>query len=379
MPMKNRLGVIASGVVLGFLMFSMAVLFTSAQGEDSSGTPTAILPTEYSPTDYPEELIPTDKFQPESVWSMAWSPDDSQIAVAIAPPQCNQSQNDYAVQIIDVATQTVIKKYISTMCIPTVVQWLNNGTHIAITRLLEGFRIIDIATNRTTYFMTNPLGFYGVSKALLSPDNQSFMAYDQESPQLHVWKLPNDLQNSQNLSADVIIQTVSDLTDTSWNPNSQQIVGSTNQGMTVWDANTGDEIRNYTIDVQLVRWSPNGKSFAITNGQHQLQIIDVTTGQVLLERAVDSARDLQWSPDNRHLAIGTLSGQILIVDTISNTVVDEYYGSNFINVLAWNSDGTQLAYGGVANNGEINIVTLDLSATPTLTPTFIPIPPTSTP
>jgi Tol biopolymer transport system component len=79
MPMKNRLGVIASGVVVGLALFGMAILFTSAQRVLTVSDVVNVQGNDSSP----------------AVYYSDWSKDGSTIAIATIDSESNNTLTIY--------------------------------------------------------------------------------------------------------------------------------------------------------------------------------------------------------------------------------------------------------------------------------------------
>ncbi len=95
-------------------------------------------------------------------------------------------------------------------------------------------------------------------------------------------------------------------------------------------------------------WSPDGSLLAVAG--KSLSVYDITTGDKLLDYALDSMRPVAWSPDGSKLAAGINRGEIAIWDVSSVRTTRQLiplqqfkaYAHEVFD-LQWSPDGTLLA------------------------------------
>jgi WD40 repeat protein/DNA-binding SARP family transcriptional activator len=125
-------------------------------------------------------------------------------------------------------------------------------------------------------------------------------------------------------------------------------------GLKIWDVATGDEVGGFTSPdggtVWRATFSPDGGLVAgAWRHENVARIIDVATGEVVQEIAVDDAGSVSFSPDGRRLAISegaALSGtrSVFVADVATGEVVltlDDV--AEGVQDAAWSPDGRWIA------------------------------------
>ncbi|MBA3867708.1 MAG: WD40 repeat domain-containing protein [Anaerolineae bacterium] len=148
---------------------------------------------------------------------------------------------------------------------------------------------------------------------------------------------------------------------TTWSPDGSKIARSGTGGfLSIWDANTGNLIRNFiglSGTIYTVAWSPDSTKIASAGDDKLIHIWNVSNGQSLanLIGHNDSILSLDWSPDGSKIAsvsaVEHLS--LRIWDTATFQQLNAFQAGNLQSVK-WSLDGSKIAV--VNTNAGIVIV-----------------------
>jgi WD40 repeat protein len=310
-----------------------------------------------------------------SIQSIAYSPDGRYIAYGSAYPQCLSELPPHEIQILDVQSSTLIQSFPDNLCGSSGLSWNRLGNKLATSSYdMVGLSIWDIETGEV---LKGNRGAQGTLTAKWNPVS-NIIAVTEISYEIILY----DSINGNSLKS---LPTTG--TSLDWNSNGTKLlVGIAYQpgGVYIIDPLLDTDVLDqdfigHTDRVRGVDWSPDDQKIASVSADNTLRIWDADNGQQLNLFNIVDPITIKFSPDSRYVAVGTGEGLVLIFDTVTNTQVAQFTNPGAVYALDWSPDGTQLAYGGTGNNGEIVIVTPDFSAVPTLTPTFTPLPPTETP
>jgi WD40 repeat protein len=146
-----------------------------------------------------------------------------------------------------------------------------------------------------------------------------------------------------------------------FSPDGLKVAASNSQGVTIWDVRTANEqsILN-DIWVTVVAYSPDGTTMACGTYGGSIILWDVRSFKELLrieahpfreDNTITAVTDLKFSSTGRVLASGGGDRQIKLWDPISGKLIKSLDGHlDFIQPLAFSSDGTLLASGSVIND-----------------------------
>jgi len=233
--------------------------------------------------------------------SIAWSPDGSQLAILAG----NEDDRSWNMQIWNIITSTV---------------------DVIVTEYEVPFYYLDV---------------------LWSPDGARLAISVDYEVQL------------RGASNGALLMTLDDfeheVTGISWSHDGSKLATTSVRRIQIWDTVSGSELRSLSVSegIQLAVWSPDDSRLAITGGNlRDIQIRDALTLQPVsvLQGNSSAVTDLAWGPSN--LASVT-SHSINIWDVDSQQIVRTVQASARVYSIAWNSDGTQIAYGGPSGTPEI--------------------------
>lgn len=112
------------------------------------------------------------------------------------------------------------------------------------------------------------------------------------------------------------------------------------------------------VDVQSLRWSPNGRYLAVgTTLTNQLRIyefnrVSQTLQLIIALNSGETASSVDWSADGRYLAVGFISGSdtlqvySFVPGSVSLTAVAHSASSNLTHSVRWSFDGQFIARAG---------------------------------
>jgi len=138
-----------------------------------------------------------------------------------------------------------------------------------------------------------------------------------------------------------------------WSPDGRLVVsdGTLQAADTiVWDAQTGEvllSLDNPHSYLGALTWSADGKQIA-GGGDGFISIWDSQTGQEIQQFTAniqsERIQSLAWSSDGHWLASGTSSGRIVLWDMVTNQPVASLEGhADLVNKLIWSDDSSLLA------------------------------------
>ncbi len=312
----------------------------------------------------------------EFIFSIAWSPDGTQLAYG---------GDSGSVEIVDVPQLTQLGDVIS-------VAWSPDGTKIA-GGGTNGLLRIWNTTGQTVLTMTGLSG--DVYSVAWSPDstkivsghedgnarvwdantgqllstltghNQAVVSVDWSPDGAHIvtgsFYDTNDLRVWDATTYQVIAaRETGTIFEVSWSPNSTKVMTALENGFVViYDIDLGNPLGFAEINSAALtaRWSPDGSQIAIGDYDGQIHIWNTSTYDPIntLSGHTDRVEAIAYRPDGSVLASASHDGTIRIWDITSNqTVVTYSKPAIFTTSIAWSPDGTQLAYGG--ENGTVEIV-----------------------
>jgi WD40 repeat protein len=327
------------------------------------------------------------------VTAMALSPDNTKIALGLAPDQClpfdvpDADLEISAIRILDAQTGQQIQSIAFPICQVNDLDWNSTGTKVAYTTFgPEAATIVDLANNDLIGLVRGRgIGGPVSSGVEWSPNDQYIIEFSYDLSQVQIL----DTTNGEPLSVikeQVIGENVS---DADWSPNGNYIAIADVGSIEIWNVQTitaPQLVAEYLQDSNSIDWSSDGQRLLLATDR--LVVINAFSGVVeqtfnTLPRAIV---DAQWSPNGQHIATASLDNKIRVWNATNATINNEYDVIGlFYPIFDWKSDSSQVVYMEQPNMQQPNGLTMSTpkisSATvaPLATATPTPIPPTATP
>ncbi len=136
---------------------------------------------------------------------------------------------------------------------------------------------------------------------------------------------------------------VNGVTAVAWSPDDSRIVTSSDGGVRVWDAVTGEGVLSLERGrgARSVAWSPDGSRIA-TGSDGGVRVWDAVTGEgvLSLERG-RGARSVAWSPDGSRIATGSF-GAAQVWDAVTGEELLSLGYGRGVGPVAWSPDGSRI-------------------------------------
>jgi predicted outer membrane repeat protein len=331
------------------------------------------------------------------VTAMALSPDNTKIALGLAPDNCiprdapNEAFQLSAIRILNAQTGEQIQSIVRPRCQINNLKWNSTGTKIAYTTIgPEAAVIVDVATSTTMGLVrASDGGMEGpVSSGVeWSPNDQYIIEFSYDLSQVQILDTTNGDQLSV-INKGIISKNVA---DANWSPNGNYIAIANESGTEIWNVSniaSPQLIAEYTQNSNLIDWSGDGQHLRLATDR--LVVINAFTGVVeqTFEPLPRAIIDAQWSPNGQHIATASTDNKIRVWNVSSGAITNEYNVVGlFYPIFDWKSDSSQVIYmeqlsvNGVATASvsKFNVVSL-ITNTPTpIPPSPTPIPPSPTP
>lgn len=287
----------------------------------------------------------------ETVYSVAWSPDGSQLAyggedgvlhiVAVSELAAldGSASDACAEQQPDCATPTPSQSVVYS------VAWSPDGSKIAIGKSSS----IEIVDSTTLNLIKTLSGATNTINSIdWSPDSTKIAGASIDGIGGRVW----DVASGQLIA---IKQPGSDLVSIKWNPDGIRLASAAvSNGISIWDALSGQRLGLAPIGGALIDWSPDGIKLVSASGyEDQIFIADISTGQQLITLSghAGGVDALDWSPDGTKIASGGNDNTVRVWNAATGTPLLALTGHNGLVIsVAWNPDNMSLASSSVDGN-----------------------------
>lgn len=283
------------------------------------------------------------------IFSVAWSPDGSMIAVGSGPQVCNNPDLAlYDVKIIDPSTHQVLQTISGNTCVINGLEWSPDGSKLLGVSLDE----VYVWNSTTGEVLLENVEGQGFVQAHWKPDGTSIVITD---PGGNILILDSD--TGEILQTSDVLGTVID-----WSPDGNKLVSAhyDSNSLSLISGDDGELLS--TLDghdsvIRAVDWSADGSKIASGSDDGVIKIWDAATGTELLSFAAHTGTitSLMWNADNRSLVTTGVDGKIYVWDTADGQMPYQISAVEIIYEAAWSPDGRQLAYGG--EDGVLHIVT----------------------
>jgi WD40 repeat protein len=315
-----------------------------------------------------------------SVYTVAWSPDGTKIALAGLIPECTKDIDEkFSVYILDAITKQVLKQLSGHRCYVISVAWSPDGTQLATSGVDGKANVWDVASGRLVS-TTKEFALVRGKIAWSSDGTQIATA----SPEDHYFEIFNP-SNGEEIKIPWATGRLFASTF-AWQPNGSLIATDSDDDnqIKLWNPSTGQLIDNligHTVRVIDMDWSPDGQLLASSDKDKHLIIWDISTRKSVRTILADEFLvKVKWSPDGHFIAGAPTNindpQTAYIWDATTGQLVSKIE-SKVGNVLdlAWSPDGSQLAYVGEKTgvHGEnLQIIPAPTSAVPEATSTAEP-------
>jgi dipeptidyl aminopeptidase/acylaminoacyl peptidase len=297
----------------------------------------------------------------DDVFSVAWSPDGTLIAISGGEIGCDDSNTaGFAIRIFDSTTHELVKTLLGQTCTSTGVDWSPDGSQLVSFNSVQSVAYIwDVASE--VLLRTVPLNTQGMSSVVWSPRGD-LIASGTPGNFIVLWDPDSGQRMDDSLGG----------TSVDWSPDGSQVAtGSVYDNLVVvYDVSTSQEVMILEGATRLtysVDWSRSGDRIGAASVDNFARVWNASSGQLLLSVAVPELSDVRLSPDGQKLATTSLNGIIQIWDINTGYQVDSFIISAPIYAVGWSPENTELAYfDKISNTLQIVVPSLD---PPTLTPT----------
>jgi len=120
-------------------------------------------------------------------------------------------------------------------------------------------------------------------------------------------------------------------------------------------------LQNPTNSIHTIRWNANSSLLAVGRENGVIEIIDVSTGQIIRTFNNNGATSLAWSPTaNNQLAAVDYYGEIRIWDVDTGIVIFNQSALETTFGIAWSPDGSKIATGHQLSRGMVEEGTIKI-------------------
>jgi WD40 repeat protein len=353
----TRPWVVLAGAAIGILILVGLPLLIADSWHDTppahAPTPTTVAPPTTTVT-APETAVPTTAVEvltleaPGGLDSaVAWSPDGTVLTTAVHGE----------VKVWDATTGRLIERQeLDHIGGAQSLLWSPDGTRIAINSDGSQSGVYDATTGD---LMLDELG----DRALAwSPDGSRLVVGGAWG-----WSAVIDATaGDEELTLPFCPGPYSWVAAAAWSPDDTRIATTCQASVTIWDADSGDEMLTLTSDseppyagdgVTEIEWSPDGTRIATAGDEQPTPAVwDADTGDRLLALIghTGGVHAVAWSPDSTRLATASDDGTAVIWDGGSGDLLATLVGhTGVVTDIAWSPDGTRIAT--VSSDGTVKI------------------------
>jgi WD40 repeat protein len=305
------------------------------------------------------------------ILDIQYSPDGSKLAVAGGDPQCDSDNLDkFAIRILDAQTFDTIATLIGHDCPVIDVNWDPTSQFLVSNGDTDVSIVWDVNTSSIIKKVASINNFLTYEGKIWNPTYPEIVDYVHNEPNIYIWNPFTGERLKQFEMPEIVTSIEWDITG------DMLIVGSLNY-LYIVDKNTGIIVSSLTINggstLSIQKNPVNPNEFA------ELIKINLIYTTITDSMPLTDVLEAKWRLDGRILAIKRTENRITFWDTVTQSIIEEYQSNYIINAFTWNPNTGWLLITSPDSLNGLEEVTFDLSAVPTLTPTFTPLPPTETP
>jgi WD40 repeat protein len=312
-----------------------------------------------------------------------WSPNGQQIALGIARWQQRDRfgvgypaldcEPVFGIFMVDASTQTVEFVDLNVDCSPSTIDFSPTGTEVAYTTdtvygaIEVGARAVRLqVTALIDYhsFVWHPNGNSALLTLSIGVGAMDYNLID------GVRGTSFDERNSPGLVLPFLYSI--------WSPNGDYAASSTADGkIYVWQSGQVQQIfSQHTGSVRRFVWNPATNLIASGDDSGRILVWNPLTGESVMELYghTGAILDIDWRADGQQIVSTSMDNTMRVWEFPSGEMTIVESGA-LISAVAYNPDGTELAYGGEIAHGDnptIEIISVPSLIIPTPTPTPIP-------
>jgi WD40 repeat protein len=303
------------------------------------------------------------------VFSLAYSPDGTKIAVGGGAMVCNYEltkSEKYAIRILESETGELIQSLIGHNCYVNSASWDPNGTQLASSSGDGSIRVWNTATGQQ-------ISLYGSASIGHAANSFSDAVWIDDVSQVAFLNKDVFFIDPTNGSLVGNIRITAGKVSLALSVDGAKFaIGSFQNEIEIW-TRTGQFITKFEADgIYSISWSPDVNKLVTTNG-NEIRVYTASTGQ--LEQTLPAhprgTYVVSWSPDGAKIASGGGDDVVRIWDAATGELLTTLNYSGPVYAIAWHPNSRELAYGGNGTDLEnlVEIASLDFMLLPTATPT----------
>ncbi|HMZ06291.1 MAG TPA: WD40 repeat domain-containing protein [Anaerolineales bacterium] len=189
---------------------------------------------------------------------------------------------------------------------------------------------------------------------IMSPDG-NFMAASFDG-KISIWQM-NELKRIHNLGKEKECAYSG-----KWLPDNKTLITLSNHQLQIWDVPNeklvySEFISQQSFPINVIEWSPDGKTIAIGNGNGVVSLWQVSNGTIYKElKNQENITSLAFSPDNNLLAVGLESDQANIWNLSNGTIAQSLNGASGYSSTSvkFSKNGALLVLDIQDNNAQLN-------------------------
>lgn len=293
----------------------------------------------------------------EFIWSVAWSPDRSKVAVGMGPESCNQENNDYSVRLIEPVTLSISDKLNFHNCPANSLEWSGNSQYLISSGGGEGETVLwDMATNEPRLSVRSQTAPHRIYDNVWSPSNAEFATIHWGDSHITFW---NAVDGALLFTLDISTldpDTYSEPTSLAWSPDDQEIAVGTDTGrLMVLNRATGVPrviVNAHESVISSVQWEDN--QIATAGWDNTIRIWNSETGnpEHTLLGHTDLIQQIVWQADINAIASASNDGTVRVWNPLDGTQIGLLNYPGKVWAVDWSPDGSQLVYGGVRSDDQ---------------------------
>lgn len=320
------------------------------------------------------------------VYSLAYSPDGTKIAVGGGDPLCSNNPdhvNRHAIQILDATSGELIRTLIGHNCAVTQISWKPDSTQLVSVSDDGTARVWDVSTGQVLSVYGSGLGS-PLGGAVWSPDGNTIGSFLGNGATLWDPNTGNEIKSLWDPNDN------SGVVNFVWKPDNTQVALVTTKEIystdtiidkiEIWDVTSpgreGTLLGKLDVgSITALAWSPDGNYLAGGGNDGPINIFDPATGQTTLTLPghVGGVGSIAWSRDGTWIASGGGDSAVRVWDVTSGQQIGIFTSSDrYVTAVAWSPHGNNIVYGGNESGVEVQIVPAPVLSTPAPTPITTP-------